>query len=183
MSTTPAAPTRTRALQEVPALAALAVELLTSAGPAVALDADDARRLLPYWRLVDAPSGAALMAEGDQLHTGHMLLVLEGQVTVDSGADHVALAVVGAGQLLGELALLDGQPRSASCTAMTPVRAAAMSRQALQRLLEEQPALAAKLLALIAQRIGERLRALGDQLQMYAQLVQGLQTQLEARRP
>ena len=138
--------------------------------------------LLPYWRLVDAPAGAALMAEGDQLHTGHMLLILEGQVTVDSGADHVALAVVGPGQLLGELALLDGQPRSASCTATTPVRAAALSRQALQRLLEEQPAVGARLLAVIAQRIGERLRAFGDQLQMYSQLVQSLQAQLDARR-
>ena len=172
-------PTRTRALQEVPAAAALAVELLTSDGPAITLSADDARGLLPYWRLVDAPAGAALMAEGDQLHTGHMLLVLEGQVTVDSGADHVALAVVGPGQLLGELALLDGQPRSASCTATTPVRAAALSRQALQRLLEEHPALAARLLAVIAQRIGERLRAFGDQLLMYSQMVQGLQERLE----
>ena len=89
------APSRTRALQDVPAAAALAVELLTTASPAVPLSAEDARRLLPYWRLVDAPAGSALMAEGDQLHTGHLLLVLEGQVTVDSGADHVALAVVG----------------------------------------------------------------------------------------
>ena len=110
---------------------------------------------------------------GDQLHTAHLLLVLEGDVQVDigGGADRAALAVVGPCQMLGEMALLDGGPRSASCTAASPVRAAALSRIGLQRLLDEQPTVAARLLAAIAQRVGERLRGLGDQLALYAQLV------------
>lgn len=177
------AATRTRPLHEIPAMAARAVELLQSPGGLLPFSADDARQLLPHLQLLDAPKGARLFSEGDGLNTGHLLLLLEGQVAVDTaaGVDNVALSVVGPGELLGELALLDGQPRSASCSALSAVRAAALSRQALLKLLQEQPAVAARLLACIAQRVGERLRALGDQLQMYAKVLQDQRAVLEKR--
>ena len=69
-------------------------------------------------------------------------------------------------------ALLDAQPRSTTCTTLTPVIAAVLSRSALQRLADMQPLLAARLMARLAAQQGERLRALGDQLQMYAQVLQ-----------
>jgi len=168
---------RTRALEEFPVFAAQAAELLAAPNNTIPFLVDDALRLVPYLRLVEANTGTKLLVEGDRSHIGHLLLILEGSVSVDiaDGGELVELAVLGAGQILGELALLDGQPRSASCTAVSTVRAAGLSRVGLQRLVAEQPAVAAKFLAALAQRTGERLRGLGDQLKMYSQLVQNQQ--------
>jgi CRP-like cAMP-binding protein len=78
------------------------------------------------------------------------------------------------------MSLLDGSPRSASCTAMSPVRAAGLSRRGLELLLEEQPRVAAKFIAGLSQRIAERLRGLSAQLQLYADLNAQLRTELDA---
>jgi CRP-like cAMP-binding protein len=102
-----------------------------------------------------------------------MLLVLEGEVQVDAGQDRtepVPISVLGPGDLLGEMSLIDGAPRSATCTAMSPLRAAALSRRALETLFDQHPRTAAKLMMGVAHRVAERLRALGQQLQMLAEL-------------
>ena len=170
--------TRTRALTELPALAQRAVELLVAPNLPLPFSAADAQALLPYLRLIDAPAHSLLIAQGDRAHTHHLLMVLEGEVSVDQlneAGQPVQLAVLGAGQLLGEMSFLDGQPRSMSCTALTEVRAAALPRAGLERLLEEQPAVAARFMGVLGQRISERLRGLGDQLALYAKLVEQLQ--------
>lgn len=174
MATDPTPTARTRALIDVPEMATLAIQLLRTPNAIHEFNADDARALLPYLRLVNAPKGAQLFVEGDRQHNSHMLLVLDGEVSVDvtegPGAEQVPVSVVGPGQLLGELSLLDDAPRSATCVAVTDVRAAGLSRQGLQQLIEQNPRLGAHLMLAIAQRIGDRLRALGDQLRMYSQL-------------
>ena len=88
-----------------------------------------------------------------------------------AGGASVEIAVLGPGDLVGEMALLDGEPRSLSCRAATRIEAAGLSREALERLLREHPAVCAKLMTMIAQRLSDRLRAAGDQLRMYAQLL------------
>lgn len=171
MSATPPV-ARTRALEEVPQLAALALQMLPAPSLTLPFTVDDARALLPFLRLVDAPRGTLLLAAGDVSHTAHMLFLLQGDVSVELmvEGDSLPLSVLGPGQFIGELSLLDGQPRSANCVALTDVRAAGLSRTGLQRLVAEQPALAARLMALLATRIAERMRALGDQIKFYAQI-------------
>ncbi len=178
------APVRPRPMEEVPAMAALVVQLLTNDKLALPFRAEDARAVLPYLRLLDAPAGSVMVNEGDVEHAGNMFLVLEGEVQVGmrDGGDAVTFSIVGPGELLGELGLLDGRPRSAHCTAVTPVRAAGLSRASLQRLHAEAPDLAARFMAVIAHRIAERLRSLGDQLRMYAQRVEEQRLRLEAVR-
>ncbi len=165
---------RTRPFDDHADLARVAIQLLTQGaeGP-LRLTADDVRTMLPYWRLVSAPRGTALTVAGDQVHTGHLLLLLEGQVGVetDGSSGKLEVAVLGPGFLIGELALLDGGPRSATCTAVSDVEAAALGRQNLHRLLDEQPAIAARLLAYVCQRVAERLRSQDAQVQAYAQLL------------
>jgi CRP/FNR family transcriptional regulator, cyclic AMP receptor protein len=171
---TPAAESRasrTPPLTDVPSLAAQAADLLRLPHSLAPLSPDDARCVVNYLRLVSYPKGAAVLREGDA-GAAYMLLVLEGEVEVDagSGPDSTAIAVLGPGSILGEMALLDGSPRSATCTAVSAVRAAGLSRKGLEALLQAHPAVAARLALGLAQRIGERLRALGQQLQIYAQL-------------
>ena len=56
-------------------------------------------------------------------------------------------------------------------TPATAIEAAGLSRDALALLLREHPVVCAKLMALMAQRLADRLRAAGDQLRIYAQLL------------
>jgi CRP-like cAMP-binding protein len=169
----PAAP-RTRALADNPALAARAVELLQTLRAFVRLDADDARCVVAYLREVGFARGEVLFRAGDQHSLAHLLLVLEGEVSVDTGSlspsGEVPISVLGPGAMLGEMALLDGAPRSATCTALSKLQAAGLARRGLERLIDEHPKVAAKLMAVLAQGLSERLRALDEQLQMYGQI-------------
>lgn len=168
-----AATSRTRPLADVPALAATAVQMLRTPNALSALTEDEARCVVACMRHVSYPKGATVMREGDQIHTGYMLLLLEGEVSVETATDDagVEISVLGPGNLFGEMALLDGEPRSVSCRAATSIEVAGLSREALELLLRENPVVCAKLMTAIAKRLSDRLRAAGDQLRMYAQLL------------
>ena len=175
-----------RALTDVPTLAAQAIEMLRSPGAMLGLTVDEARVVVGHMRAVSYARGATLLREGDGRDANEMLLLLEGEVTVDAGTHSpggaVPIASLGPGSVLGEVALLDGRPRSAQCTALSPVRAAGLSRQALQTLLDAHPRVAAKLMIALSQRIAERLRGMGQQLQVYADLTASLQAELDRLR-
>lgn len=170
--------TRTRALVEAPALAEAAVRMLCVPSALATFTEAEARTVVACMRRVSYPEGAIVMREGDQVHTGYMLLLLEGEVSVETAADGsgVEVSVLCPGNLFGEMALLDGEPRSVSCRAVTAIEAAGLSRDALALLLREHPVACAKLMALMAQRLADRLRAAGDQLRMYAELLGRPQT-------
>lgn len=170
----PAGGPRQRPLLENPALAARAVELLATHSSLGELTPADARRVVNHMGLVNLPRGYTIYEEGDMQNTEQMILVLTGEVSVEMAdlgkPDAVTVSVVGAGNILGEMGLLDGAARSATCKAVSDVSAATLSRDALKRLLEEHPKVAALLLVAISQRLADRLRALGDQLKLYARL-------------
>ena len=183
---TGAVPARARTLAEVPTLAAQTVEMLRSSHAMFGLSADEARVVVGYMRVVTCAKGATLLREGDGRDAAEMLLLLDGEVSVDAGTDSAAgsvtIASLGPGSVLGEVALLDGLPRSAQCTALSPVRAAGLTRAALQAMLDQQPRVAAKLMIALSQRITERLRGMGQQLQVYAQLTASLQAEVDRLR-
>jgi len=177
---------RTRPLNENPALAARAASLLRTPLAMVQLLPEEARCVVGYMRLVSYPRGAMLLRQGDDSSLNYMLLLIEGEVTIDNGEasppDAVAVASVGPGSIVGEMSLLDGAPRSASCTAVSAVQAAGLSRRGLELLIDEHPRIAAKLMVGLAQRIADRLRARVQQLQIYADMNASLQQELNALR-
>ncbi|NBW48706.1 MAG: cyclic nucleotide-binding domain-containing protein [Betaproteobacteria bacterium] len=176
----------TRSITEVPELAAKAAELLRQTRPNFALTMQDATCIVSLMRLVKFPAGTTLFTAGDVSNTGYMLLLLEGDVTVDTGGvggtSKVDIAAIGPGELIGELALIDGAPRSATCTAISPVIAAGLSSGGLNRLIEQFPQVANKLVIYIAQSAAERLRALSEQLQMYDQVIENMRQENEKLR-
>lgn len=185
----PAAAPRPRALAEVPTLAAQAVELLHSPQALFGLSLEEAKGVVGHMRLVTYAKGATLLLEGDRKEANEMLLLLDGEVSVDAGtagpgglAGGVTIASLGPGSVLGEVALLDGRARSAQCTALSAVRAGGLSRRALEQMLDNHPRIAAKLVIALSQRIAERLRAMGQQLQVYAQLTESLQAEVDKLR-
>ena len=80
------------------------------------------------------------------------------------------------------MALLDGEPRSTECTALSPVQCAGLSRLGLDQLLALHPQVAAKLLAEVASIIANRLRALSDQLRLYGRLTASMQGEIDRLR-
>lgn len=176
MNPTTASPptTSTRPITEVPEFALKAAELLRKTSPNFALTLQEANCIVSLMRLVQFPAGTTLFSAGDASNTGYMLLLLEGDVSVDTGniggASKVDISVIGPGALMGELALIDGAPRSATCTAISPVVAAGLSSGGLQRLIEQFPQVAIKLVIYIAHSASDRLRSLSEQLQMYDQI-------------
>jgi CRP-like cAMP-binding protein len=105
------------------------------------------------------PEGVTFIREGDTDDTDFMLLVLDGEVTVESivvsRTAPITVSVLGPGSLIGEMGLLDGEPRSASCTAMSDLRCALLTREALNQLLDDDPRTAAKLMMAISLRIAD----------------------------
>lgn len=165
---------RTRPLADSAELTAKAIHFLTESKSSFAMDRNDAASVVPYLRWVNFAAGAVLYRENDDTKTSYMLLLLEGEVSVDVGsasrAERVAISVLGPGALIGEMALLDQAPRSANCTAVTNVQAAGLSLGGLELLVKENPGLAFKLLAYTARNTINRLRSLSEQLHMYDQL-------------
>jgi CRP/FNR family cyclic AMP-dependent transcriptional regulator len=175
-----------RPLSDVPALAERAADLLRTPGALLNLTPPEAAALVAQMRLMHFGPGVTLFREGDGVWLDHLLLLLEGEVSIEigvgGGLTPVAISVVGPGSVIGEMALLDGAPRSASCTTVSSVQAAALSRHGLEALIDQQPRVAVKLLIGLGSRIGERLRALGEQLQMYADVVERQQQQIDRLR-
>lgn len=165
---------RTRAIGESPRLAERAIALLLGFRAFMRLEPAEARCVVAYLREVSFMPGELLLRAGDNQNVAYLLLVLDGEVAVDTGSPlpngEVPIAVMGAGAVLGEMALLDGAPRSATCTAIGNVQCAGLARRGLERLIDEHPRVGAKLLVLLAQVMAERLRALDDQLRMYGQI-------------
>ena len=88
---------------------------------------------------------------------GDTLFVVEtGKVKVFSYADsgeETVLAIVGPRSCFGELALIDGEPRSATIEALEPVEAVSIGRKAFQDLLRDHPQAALDLLHVLAAKI------------------------------
>ncbi len=164
-----------------------AAELLRAPTALMQLSETEALTVVGFMRPRRFKAGTTIIRQGEADNTGFMVLVLGGEITVErlqaSRTEPVTLSVLGPGSLIGEMALVDGEARSASCTASTDVTCAVLTREALETLIAEQPATAAKLMTAIAGRLAERLRESGQKLQVYARLVQTLQQQIDTLMP
>ncbi len=105
--------------------------------------------------------------------------VLSGLVEIiqeDDEGQKTQLSRVGPGNLLGETALLDDAPRTASALVAEETRVAVFYRRELFRLAEEQTDLAVKIVLQLSQVVAERLRRTNRALRE-------AQEQVEASRP
>ena len=137
---------------------------------------DDLAILGAAMRRIEAAPGQVLIEEGES--GDWMLLVLQGTVDVtkqimrtDAQGQSTniplevsRLAVVRAGASLGEMSMLDSEPRNARCLAIDTVQAAILTRTAVGQLIHTHPAVGAKLLVKITQLLAQRLRNTSAQL-------------------
>ena len=120
---------------------------------------DDLRALAQYLELHTAERGTAVIVEGAR--AGFMGIVIEGRLEIfkDNGRGESRLITeVGPGGSVGEMSLLDGLPRSATTVAAEHLTLATLTPGSLDRLMREQPAIAATFLLRCAQSLSQRLR-------------------------
>ena len=165
------------------ASAELAAQLLIAPTALMQLTAAEARVVVGYMEPRRIPADTLFIKAGDTADTAYMLLLLEGEVTIENVALSrdmpETVTVLGPGSLIGELSLIDGLARTASCIATTDLRCAVLSRQALEQLSSDDPRTAVKLMFAVALRVAERLRDTSDKLKLHGQLVKALQLEVD----
>lgn len=159
-----------------------AAALLASGGALAQLSLQDARIVVGYMQPHRVAAGTVVIRAGADTHDHAMSLILSGEVTVEThaGNEGIVVSVLGPGSLMGEMGLVDQAARSATCTATTDLALAVLTRKALGRLIEEQPAVAARLLLLMAKHIADHLREANRKLQAMTSVSNALQQELEA---
>ena len=160
-----------------------AARLLTAPAALVQLSLIEAKIVVSYMRPDQVPAGTTFITEGDEQNTGFMVLLLDGEVIVEtitvSRTHPVTTAVLGPGSLIGEMGILDTGPRSASCTASSDIQCAVLTREALESMIAEQPAIGAKFLLAVSARIAERYRETLKKLKLFARLAATMQQELD----
>lgn len=161
-----------------------AAALLIASGALVELSAADARMVVDHMRPERVKAGEVVIREGESRHSDFMALVLDGEITVENTVaaahDSMVVSVLGPGSLIGDMGLIDGGPRSATCTASTDLSLAVLTRQDLQQLMSERPAVACRLLLAIAKRMADHLRETNHKLMTFSQVSKALQQELDA---
>ena len=112
-----------------------------------------------------AEATAEILREGDG--GDFMLMILEGRVEVrkrDRWNTPQLIATVDPGNTLGEMSMIDGESRFATCTALEAVVFAVLDRESLARIIVEQPMLGAKILMELVLMLSQRLRSTSSRL-------------------
>ncbi|HLS84747.1 MAG TPA: cyclic nucleotide-binding domain-containing protein [Burkholderiales bacterium] len=125
----------------------------------------EVRLLVQFMEVYRAGPGVEIIREGEG--GDFMLLLVEGAVEVrkrDRWNTPQVMARVEAGRTLGEMSMIDGEPRFATCVALDTVVLALISRESLARLIVEQPLLGAKLLMELVLMLSQRLRTTSARL-------------------
>jgi CRP/FNR family cyclic AMP-dependent transcriptional regulator len=131
----------------------------------VALASDELQRMSQYLEFVQVPQGQEVIAQ-DELGD-YMLVVLDGTLSVDRvqpWGGRTRLAEAHAGDMLGEMSLLDAGARFSSCVTLTPCTLAVVEARRLDEMITGEPRLSVALLASLSRRLSLRLRQVSARL-------------------
>ena len=109
----------------------------------------DLERLGQLTDEIDVPAGKVLTREGAR--GDEFFVIVDGSVRIERAG--AALGTFGAGEYIGEIALLDEGPRTATATCETACRLIIIGHREFHTLLAEQPDIERTLLRTLAQRV------------------------------
>ena len=128
-----------------------------------ALAEDSATALKARMVEVKVSKGQVLFNEGDS--GDRLYIVTDGKIKLGiksiDGRENL-LAVLGPGEMFGELSLFDPSPRTATATALTDAKLLGLGQEDLNLWLAEHPEVAKHLLRALAQRLRRTWEAVGD---------------------
>jgi CRP-like cAMP-binding protein len=129
---------------------------------------DDIALLSSYMQVYHAQPGQTIIREGD--FGDYLLLVIRGEVDVcktNPMGEQQYLSSVTAGMTLGEMSMIDGEPRFATCVALKETTFGVLSRDNMARIIHEKPSLGAKILIKLVTMLSQRLRQTSAMLVQY----------------
>lgn len=112
-----------------------------------------------------AEPGEVIIREGDV--DDCMMLVMDGRVDIVKRDGHgvpQSMTSVGPGATLGEMSMIDGEPRFATCTAAEATTFAVLSRDGMVQIILEEPGIGAKILIKLVTLLSARLRQTSQSL-------------------
>jgi CRP-like cAMP-binding protein len=121
-----------------------------------------------FMQVYRAEMGLEVIREGEP--GDFMMLVLEGKIEVlkrDRWNAPRLIAVLDPGKTVGEMSMIDGEPRFATCVAAERCLLAVLTRESLARIILEQPVLGAKILMELVLMLSQRLRQTSRRLVGY----------------
>jgi len=132
----------------------MTLEALRSVPLFASLDDTAARHLRSLLRVQDVKSGAPIFRRGD---SGDSLCLIEsGRVRIsmtDEVEKRIVLAELAEGDFFGEIALVDGEPRTADATAIEDARLAVLSREDFLRFVRSDPDVAMEMISAVSHRL------------------------------
>ncbi len=125
------------------------------------LDEAELRRLAGICREVTLAPGAVLFDQGAELDGLYIVVagIVRIYLTADDGRE-VTISLLEDGEMIGEIALIDGLPRSAGAAALTETRLVFLPHGAFCAALDTSPALSRQVMLMLC----ERLRSADEQL-------------------
>ena len=112
---------------------------------------------------VDLSRGATLFYEGDP--GDQLYFIVSGKMklgrTASDGRENL-VAVMGPGEIFGEMALFDPSPRSTSATAVSETRLDGLKHENLRKVIQHSPEVSAQLLQALARRLRRTNENLAD---------------------
>jgi CRP-like cAMP-binding protein len=129
---------------------------------------EDVNMLAGYMRIYHAQPGQKIIREGD---TGdYLLLVIRGEVDIfktNLMGEQQLMSSVSHGMTLGEMSMIDGEPRFATCIALNETTFGVISRDTMAKIVVENPSLGAKILIKLVTMLSQRLRHTSATLLQY----------------
>lgn len=131
-------------------------------------DWKDIEALAGYMQCYEIPAGSVVFTEGDP--GSYMCLLVQGQVEIlkndHEGHSH-RIVLVNRGKTIGEMSIIDGEPRSATCIATQDSVLLLLTKDHYTRIIHDRPVLAVHILAKLAKLMSQRLRGVSGQLVEY----------------
>jgi CRP-like cAMP-binding protein len=127
------------------------------------LSASEIDALISYSRLERYPSSREIFAKGSPGQS--LVAVLRGSIKISSLSSEgkeIVFNIINAGEIFGEIAVLDGEERSADATAMTDCELLVLNRRDFLRLLENRADLCMILLRILCQRLRQTSEQVED---------------------
>lgn len=125
------------------------VEFLSKVPMFSACNQKELRKVAGAVHRVQVPKGEVLMTEGTPGH--EFFLIVDGKAKVTLRGK--TLAKLGPGDFVGEMALLDQGPRSATAVAETPMELLVLTARDFSNILEEVPVVTKKIMRGMASRL------------------------------
>ncbi len=118
------------------------------------LNEGELQEVAAHAQIRKVPNDTTIFYEGDPADA--VFVVVNGRVkvvTTSSDGKEFILTVLGAGQVFGEMGLLEAAPRSAAVITITEVELMVIKREDFDRLIESSPTISRKLMAILSRRL------------------------------